>query len=91
MPELSCIKQIKIFYKLQTTLQHFKHSELSVVRQHEEFVWLHDRFVENEEYAGIIVSILLYFRTVNRNEGKVHNKMCNLVLKTFQLAVFLFG
>lgn len=26
------------------------------MRQHEEFVWLHDRFVENEEYAGIIVS-----------------------------------
>lgn len=28
-----------------------------MVREHEEFVWLHDRYVENEEYAGIIVSI----------------------------------
>lgn len=27
-----------------------------MVRQHEEFVWLHDRFEENEEYAGYIVS-----------------------------------
>ena len=27
-----------------------------MVREHEEFVWLHDRYVENEEYAGIIVS-----------------------------------
>jgi len=27
-----------------------------VVRLHEEFAWLHDRFVENEEYAGVIVS-----------------------------------
>ena len=29
-----------------------------MVREHEEFVWLHDRYVENEEYAGIIVSTL---------------------------------
>ena len=29
---------------------------MSVVRQHEEFIWLHDRFVENEDYAGIVVS-----------------------------------
>lgn len=27
-----------------------------MVRQHEEFIWLHDSFVENEEYAGFIVS-----------------------------------
>ncbi len=26
-----------------------------VVRQHEEFVWLHDRFEENDEYAGYII------------------------------------
>lgn len=26
-----------------------------VVRQHEEFVWLHDRFEENEDYAGYII------------------------------------
>lgn len=25
------------------------------MREHEEFVWLHDRFVENEDYAGILV------------------------------------
>ena len=28
------------------------------MREHEEFVWLHDRYAENEEYAGIIVSIV---------------------------------
>ena len=39
----------------QTTLPDFKQSEFSVVRQHEEFVWLHDRYEENEDYAGIIV------------------------------------
>lgn len=31
------------------------HPEFSVVRQHEEFVWLHDTYVDNEEYAGLIV------------------------------------
>lgn len=25
------------------------------MRQHEEFIWLHDAYVENEEYAGLIV------------------------------------
>lgn len=44
-----------LFY-FQTTLAHFREPDFSVVRQHEEFVWLHDRFLENEEYAGIIVS-----------------------------------
>ncbi|XP_032747038.1 sorting nexin-32 isoform X2 [Rattus rattus] len=29
--------------------------EFSVVRQHEEFIWLHDTYVENEEYAGLII------------------------------------
>ena len=42
--------------QLQTTLPTFKEGEFSVVREHEEFVWLHDRYVENEDYAGIIVS-----------------------------------
>ena len=40
----------------QSTLPNFKQNEFSVVRQHEEFIWLHDSFVENEEYAGYIVS-----------------------------------
>lgn len=39
----------------QSTLANFKQNEFSVVRQHEEFIWLHDSFVENEEYAGYIV------------------------------------
>lgn len=39
----------------QSTLPHFAQPEFSVVRQHEEFIWLHDAYVENEEYAGLIV------------------------------------
>ena len=44
---------------LQTTLKAFKKTEFSCIREHEEFVWLHDRFVENEDYAGVIVSCIL--------------------------------
>ena len=65
---------IRIF---QTTLKEFQSSEFSVVREHEEFVWLHDRYVENEEYAGIIVSFhisfdvnLLLCLTINYNDPK---------------------
>ena len=53
---------------LQTTLTAFKKSDFSSVREHEEFVWLHDRFVENEDYAGILVcAINLYHRCTNLN------------------------
>jgi sorting nexin-5/6/32 len=45
------------FLFFQTTLQQFRKPEMSVVRQHEEFVWLHDRYVENDDYAGVIVSL----------------------------------
>ena len=40
----------------QTTLRAFKKTDFSSIREHEEFIWLHDRFTENEDYAGIIVS-----------------------------------
>lgn len=39
----------------RTSLRTFRQPDMSVVRQHEEFVWLHDRFEENEEYAGYII------------------------------------
>ena len=32
-----------------------------MVRQHEEFIWLHDRFEENESYAGYIVRADVFF------------------------------
>lgn len=37
-------------------MKDFAKQDFSVVRQHEEFIWLHDRFEENESYAGYIVS-----------------------------------
>lgn len=45
---------------LQTTLKDFAKQDFSVVRQHEEFIWLHDRFEENESYAGFIVSETIF-------------------------------
>lgn len=39
----------------QSSLPDFKKTEFSVVRQHEEFIWLHNSLVDNEEYGGYIV------------------------------------
>ncbi|RMX39726.1 hypothetical protein pdam_00022298 [Pocillopora damicornis] len=52
---LSERERVKFTVHTKTTLPVFKESDFSVVREHEEFVWLHDRYVENEEYAGIII------------------------------------
>ena len=56
-------------WDIQTTLPDFRQPEFSVVRQHEEFVWLHDRYEEDEEYAGIIVSMDCSMTAYIRSEG----------------------
>ncbi|KAI3367366.1 hypothetical protein L3Q82_026176, partial [Scortum barcoo] len=47
--------KVKFTVHTKSTLPNFKQNEFSVVRQHEEFIWLHDSFVENEDYAGYII------------------------------------
>uniref|UniRef100_A0A8C4T2D5 Sorting nexin n=1 Tax=Erpetoichthys calabaricus TaxID=27687 RepID=A0A8C4T2D5_ERPCA len=47
--------KVKFTVHTKSTLPNFKQNEFSVVRQHEEFIWLHDSFVDNEEYAGYII------------------------------------
>ncbi|XP_050322027.1 sorting nexin-6 isoform X2 [Bactrocera neohumeralis] len=47
--------KVKFTVHTRTTLPGFVKQDNNVVRQHEEFVWLHDRFEENEEYAGYII------------------------------------
>ncbi|XP_050526705.1 sorting nexin-6 isoform X1 [Daktulosphaira vitifoliae] len=47
--------RVKFTVLSKTTLPDFQKSEFSVVRQHEEFIWLHDQFEENEDYAGYII------------------------------------
>lgn len=47
--------KVKFTVHTKTTLPEFQKTDFMVVRQHEEFVWLHDRFEENEDYAGFII------------------------------------
>lgn len=53
--------KVKFTVHTRTTLPQFHKPEFLVVRQHEEFVWLHDRFEENPAYAGYIVCIFMFF------------------------------
>lgn len=39
----------------QSCLPPFAQTKFSGVRQHEEFIWLHDAYVENKGYTGLIV------------------------------------
>lgn len=48
--------KVKFTVHTRTTMPGFAKKDFFVVRQHEEFIWLHDRFEENENYAGFIVS-----------------------------------
>lgn len=50
--------KVKFTVHTRTKLPGYAKDDFFVVRQHEEFVWLHDRFEENEEYAGYIVSTI---------------------------------
>jgi len=52
---LSEKEKVKFTVHTKTKLAAFKESEFNVSRQHEEFVWLHERYNENEEYAGLII------------------------------------
>ncbi|CAF3718874.1 unnamed protein product [Rotaria socialis] len=47
--------KVKFTVHTKTKLPTFQESDFNVSRQHEEFIWLHDRFNENEEYAGLII------------------------------------
>jgi len=47
--------KVKFTVHTKTTMKEFKGNDFSVVRQHEEFVWLHDSFVEDERYAGLLI------------------------------------
>lgn len=57
--------KVKFTVHTTTTLPEFQKPDNLVVRQHEEFVWLHDRFEENEEYAGYIVCLFSVLSMLN--------------------------
>nr|CAG4644768.1 EOG090X05NC [Leptodora kindtii] len=52
---LSEREKVKFTVHTKTNLPEFAKADFSVVRQHEEFIWLHDRFEEDESYAGYII------------------------------------
>lgn len=47
--------KVKFTVHTKTTLSVFQQREFSVVRQHEEFIWLHDCFEENEDYSAFLI------------------------------------
>ncbi|RWS10751.1 Sorting nexin-6-like protein [Dinothrombium tinctorium] len=47
--------KVKFTVHTKTTLSDFQKPDFSVVRQHEEFIWLHDVLEENEDYLGYII------------------------------------
>ncbi|XP_026945733.1 sorting nexin-32 isoform X3 [Sagmatias obliquidens] len=47
--------KVKFTVQTKSCVPHFAQTEFSVVRHHEEFIWLHNAYVENEEYAGLII------------------------------------
>ncbi|CAG2121148.1 unnamed protein product, partial [Medioppia subpectinata] len=50
--------RVKFTIHTKTTLPEFKSPDFSVVRQHEEFIWLHTSLVDNELY-GVTISLSL--------------------------------
>lgn len=47
--------KVKFTVHTRTTIPEFEKTDISVVREHEDFVWLHDSLAENEAYLGYIV------------------------------------
>lgn len=52
---LSEVDKVKFTVHTRTSMPRFANTEFSVIRLHEEFVWLHDTFSDNQEYAGYII------------------------------------
>ena len=46
---------VKFTVHTRTSMNKFASPEFSVIRLHEEFVWLHDTFNDNPDYAGYII------------------------------------
>ena len=46
---------VKFTVHTKTSLPNFNRGEMSVVRLHEEFLWLHDTLCDDPEYAGFVI------------------------------------
>lgn len=47
--------KVKYTVHTRTSMPGFAKDEMSVVREHDEFIWLHTSLEDNEEYAGFII------------------------------------
>lgn len=47
--------RVRFTVHTRTKMPQFAKQNMSVVRQHEEFIWLHDCLEENDQYAGYII------------------------------------
>ncbi|VDN52764.1 unnamed protein product [Dracunculus medinensis] len=54
--------KVKYTVHTKTTMLEFAKCEMSVVREHEEFIWLHSCLEDNEAYAGFIVRFPSFMR-----------------------------
>ena len=52
---LSEVDKVKFTVHTRTSMPRFASTEFSVIRLHEEFVWLHDTFSDNPDYGGYII------------------------------------
>jgi len=52
---LSEVDKVKFTVHTRTSMPRFAKGEFSVIRLHEEFVWLHDTFADNVEYGGYVI------------------------------------
>jgi len=52
---LSEVDKVKFTVHTKTSMPRFGSTEFSVIRLHEEFVWLHDTFSDNPEYGGYVI------------------------------------
>lgn len=46
---------VKFTVHTKSTVDRFQRKDFQVIRQHEEFKWLYDRFIENDANAGLII------------------------------------
>lgn len=72
--------KVKFTVHTRTTMKNFQKPEFLVVRQHEEFIWLHDRYEEEPKYAGYIVSLKNLFLHI----------FCNLEIILKNIHIYLF-
>lgn len=79
--------KVKFTVHTRTSLPEFQKSDFFVVRQHEEFIWLHDRFEENEQYAGFIVIFQLCFEIKYLS---LYNDSWSIILDTTSTATSRF-